>query len=123
MLGTLGRLVDGRTECKMAGGTAGKPIKDVMGYAETANPARSGRSPRENGGPGPATRAARVLAYREDTRSHQGVEYHHLRTWPPCRKRRPTRLTADRPPPPSHQPAHRPATSPTRSISSEPCYG
>ena len=30
MLGALCRLVDGRTECKMAGGAAGKPIKDVM---------------------------------------------------------------------------------------------
>ena len=36
MLCSLYTLVDGRTECKPAGGTAGKPIKDVMGYAETA---------------------------------------------------------------------------------------
>ena len=31
MLGALCRLVDGRTECKMAGGSAWRPIKDVMG--------------------------------------------------------------------------------------------
>ena len=30
MLGALCRLVDGRTECKMAAGAAWKPIKDVM---------------------------------------------------------------------------------------------
>ena len=38
MLGALCRLVDGRTECKLAGGVAGTPIKDVMGYGEAANP-------------------------------------------------------------------------------------
>ena len=31
MLGSLCRLVDGRTECKMAGGAVGNPIKDVWG--------------------------------------------------------------------------------------------
>ena len=40
MLGALYRLVDGRTECKMVGGAAGTPIKDVMGVS------RPGREPR-----------------------------------------------------------------------------
>ena len=40
MLGVLYRLVDGRTECKMAGGAAGTPIKDVMGYGETSASSR-----------------------------------------------------------------------------------
>ena len=31
MLGPLCRLVDGRAECKLAGGAAETPIKDVMG--------------------------------------------------------------------------------------------
>ena len=41
----------------------------------------------------------------------------------PCRKRRPTRLTADRPPTAARQPVHRPATSTTRSTSSKLRYG
>ena len=43
MPGSFCRLVDDRTECKMAGGAAETPIKDVMGYGETAKPARSGK--------------------------------------------------------------------------------
>ena len=44
-------------------------------------------------------------------------------TRPPCRKRRPTQLTADRPPTAARQPVHRPATSSTRSTSSKLRYG
>jgi len=44
-------------------------------------------------------------------------------TRPPCQKRRPTRVTADRSPTAARQPVHRPATSPTRSTSSKLRYG
>ena len=38
MLGPLCRLVDGRTECKMAGGAVETPIKDVWGIHVTGVP-------------------------------------------------------------------------------------
>lgn len=39
MLGALCRLVDGRTECKTAGGAAWTPIKDVMGHPNSGTAA------------------------------------------------------------------------------------
>ena len=47
MLGFFYTLVDGRTECKVAGGAFGKPIKDVMGCqsgGDTRPAARFARS-------------------------------------------------------------------------------
>ena len=44
MLGPLYRLVDGRTEYKMAGGAAETPIKDVLGYPFNRSPVRRARS-------------------------------------------------------------------------------
>ena len=46
MLSLFNRLVDGRTECKTAGGAAGEPIKDVMSIS------RPGREPRRQTMPG-----------------------------------------------------------------------
>ena len=63
MLGALSRLVDGRTECKTAGGAAGTPIKDVMGYGEAANPDRRPR-PRDQSPRSRATADARAAGSR-----------------------------------------------------------
>ena len=48
MLGYFYTLVDGRTECKPAGGMGEQPIKDVMHYS------RPGREPRRQTVPGMA---------------------------------------------------------------------
>ena len=47
MLGTLYRLVDGRTECKTAGCAAGRPIKDVMGYSRAGSATNAENGPAE----------------------------------------------------------------------------
>ena len=57
MLGCFYTLVDGRTECKLAGGVSETPIKDVM------HSSRPGREPRRQTVPGMAgcgSRAARM---------------------------------------------------------------